>query len=357
MNTTFSEVAAHINKGLPFVMYRKPGAATIKAWLQNDNALHSLEDYSENGFVIAPFDTNDKLLFFPQKACRVLECELPQNIPTPSITVQNTPTTAAEQSHKKLINKALKAIEKDVFSKVVLSRTHEVILSENPLNRLPELFLRMQHLYPAAMVYCWFHPSVGCWMGATPEKLFSVEGTHITTMALAGTQKFVDGQDAVWGDKERQEQQFVTDFIANQLHPLTAELHIGKQHTARAGNLWHLKTEISGTLINPDNSIEKLVTALHPTPAVCGVPRKAATSFIIENENYNRALYTGFFGELQPAASLKADFYVNLRCMQLFENSALLYVGGGITNASVPQLEWEETVHKAMTMQRVFGDT
>jgi isochorismate synthase len=355
MHTAFSEIVAHINKGLPFVMYRKPNAPTVKAMLQKDDELYDVQGFSIPGFVIAPFDTHAGIFMFPEDKCTVLECNLPEPPKNLNISIHKKPTTTAEHFHKTLVAKAIKAIEKGSFSKVVLSRVHELALSENPLKILPELFVKLHTLYPTAMVYCWYHPSIGYWMGATPEKLFSVEGSRINTMALAGTQKFVDGQEAVWGAKEREEQQLVTNFIANGLQPLTTQLSVGEQLTARAGHLWHLKTEISGELISTENTIQKLVTALHPTPAVCGVPRKAATAFILENENYNRALYTGFFGELQLSSTLKADFYVNLRCMQLLENTAQIYVGGGITKDSVPQLEWEETVHKAMTMQGVFG--
>ncbi|HZH69978.1 MAG TPA: chorismate-binding protein [Flavobacteriaceae bacterium] len=354
MESNFNEVKAHITTGLPFVMYRKPSATTIKAWLQNDMTLHHLQNYSSKGFVIAPFDIKLPIFLFPQEKCRVIECTIPIKQPDLFLTIQPASIAKTEFFHKKIVSKAVRAIEKGAFSKVVLSRVHKITFSENPLNHLPELFLKLQQLYPTATVYCWYHPSFGCWMGATPENLFTVKGNSINTMALAGTQKVVAQQETVWADKEREEQQLVTDFIVRQLQPLTKQLEIGEQHTARAGNLWHLKTQISGKLNILNDDIEQIVAALHPTPAVCGVPRLSATSFINENENYNRSLYTGFFGELQTSASLKADFYVNLRCMQLLEKAAEIYVGGGITHASLPHREWEETIHKAMTMQKVF---
>ena len=112
---------------------------------------------------------------------------------------------------------------------------------------------------------------------------------------------------------------------------------------------------------------------MHPTPAVCGFPKQVAKDFILENENYDRAFYTGFLGELNLKQSktrntnrrnvennayavvkTQSNFYVNLRCMQLQEAKALIYVGGGITKDSNPEKEWEETVNKTKTIGSIL---
>jgi len=112
---------------------------------------------------------------------------------------------------------------------------------------------------------------------------------------------------------------------------------------------------------------------LHPTPAVCGLPKDAAKQFILKNENYNREFYTGFLGEINIKTSISrnsnsrnvennayaavktvSNLYVNLRCMQISNQEAIIYVGGGITKDSNVEAEWEETVQKALVIKKVL---
>ena len=122
-----------------------------------------------------------------------------------------------------------------------------------------------------------------------------------------------------------------------------------------------------------DDILGKVVLALHPTPAVCGRPLEIAKQFILNNEDYNRDFYTGFLGELNfekaqsrnrnrrniennAYASIKktTSLYVNLRCMQLKRNEIDIYVGGGITEDSNAESEWQETVEKTSTIKKVL---
>jgi isochorismate synthase len=77
-----------------------------------------------------------------------------------------------------------------------------------------------------------------------------------------------------------------------------------------------------------------VISVLHPTPAVCGLPKQEAKDFILENEGTTE-YYTGFLGELNKEGfnkdTLKSDLYVNLRCMKIKDNQAHLYMGCGIT--------------------------
>jgi isochorismate synthase len=170
-------------------------------------------------------------------------------------------------------------------------------------------------------------------------------------MSLAGTQVFEESKLVVWKPKELNEQQLVTNFIASQLKEITTDLKIDKQETVKAGNLLHLKTKVSGKLNIQKSNLKSLIRALHPTPAVCGLPRQKANDFILANEDYHRSFYTGFLGELNLPDSL---LYVNLRCMQIRNNLASIYIGGGITKDSNTKKEWEETVAKSRTMKRVL---
>jgi len=183
-------------------------------------------------------------------------------------------------------------------------------------------------------------------------------------------QPFVANTKVLWQKKEINEQQLVTNFIIDHLKPLVSNLTIGNTETVKAGNLLHLKTKISGLL---HSNIKTVINALHPTPAVCGLPKVTAKQFILDNENYKRDYYTGFLGELNIKKETKrnanrrniennvytaiktvSNLYVNLRCMQLTDTEAKVYVGGGITKDSIPEKEWNETVNKAKTMKNIL---
>jgi isochorismate synthase len=227
---------------------------------------------------------------------------------------------------------------------------------------LEAVFERILQQYSTAFCYCWFHPKIGMWMGATPEKLLQANQNKFSTMALAGTQSFQGNDVVFWQNKEREEQEFVTDFILDNLKKIASEVVVSSPYTTRAGNVLHLKTDIQGVL-NPDSNLKKVVEVLHPTPAVCGLPKILAKDFILENENYEREYYTGFLGEINHDFSTKeeaSDLYVNLRCMKIesIPNEAIakahLFIGCGITKNSLPEAEWEETVNKSKTMKRIL---
>jgi isochorismate synthase len=177
-------------------------------------------------------------------------------------------------------------------------------------------------------------------------------------MSLAGTQKLQGTKEIVWEKKEIEEQQFVTDFILNNLKDLVSEVSVSSPYTIQAGTLTHIKTDIEG-VINESSSLKEVVSVLHPTPAVCGLPKETAKDFIIQNEGYEREYYTGFLGELNKEGfnkgEIKSDLYVNLRCMQIKDNQAHLYVGCGITKDSIPEKEWNESVNKSVTMKKILN--
>jgi isochorismate synthase len=182
-------------------------------------------------------------------------------------------------------------------------------------------------------------------MGATPEQLVKIKNNIFETVALAGTQVF--SETISWQEKEIVEQQLVTDYIRKSTENLVESIQISEPYTQKAGNLAHLKTDISGKL-KTDISENDLINALHPTSAVCGMPLEAARNFILENEKYNRKYYAGFLGEYKMQE--QTNLFVNLRCCEIESQNTILYVGCGITKDSQAYKEFLETENKALTM-------
>lgn len=367
----FNRIDLQYSQLLPFVVYRKPNSNQILALLQKDAFCHTTKEYSESGFVFAPFDDKKASILIPLEQSEQLSV-IPAKAGIQVIKAKSsiTENDSDRAFHINLVQKGIDAIKKGNLRKVVLSRRESnKILESNPL----QIFKRLLSNYPSAFVYCFYHPEIGTWLGATPETLLKIEGHRFFTTALAGTQKFEGKLDVEWMPKELEEQNIVTNFMIENLQPLVHNLKVETVETAKAGSLLHLKTNISGTLDFKTLNLKQMLQTLHPTPAVCGLPKQDAKQFILNHENYDREFYTGFLGELNlkekifrtsnrhnvendAYATLKSvsNLFVNLRCMQLKSDEALLYVGGGITKDSNPEAEWEETVNKTQTIKSVL---
>jgi len=229
------------------------------------------------------------------------------------------------------------------------ARSKEQLEKQLPFVFSIEIFETALQRYPNTFCYLWYHPNTGIWIGATPEVFLKAKNTNITTVALAGTIKAEDSKEPIWSTKEIEEQQIVVDYINDSFKESLENVRVSKNQTVKAGAVYHLKSTITGK-INENFKLKPLIEKLHPTPAVCGLPKTEALQFIHTNENYDRSYYTGFLGELNAGDASQTHLFVNLRCMKLEGNTASIFVGGGITKDSVPESEWLETQYKSQTM-------
>ncbi len=234
-------------------------------------------------------------------------------------------------------------LEKGI-QKAIYSRIEGVESREKPL----AVFTNLCSKYKGkALVYLIASDDFGLWIGATPEILLQGDANSLKTVSLAGTKK---NKNQEWTSKEVEEQAVVTDFIHAKLAQAgAADLQIGHPETIFSGSVYHLSTKFAFSY--PLEDIAQLIQELHPTPAVCGLPRDKALQLINEHEPHKRNFYTGILGYVRPD---KVMTFVNLRCMEVSKDSYDLYIGGGITADSVPENEWEETQNKANTLKSVL---
>lgn len=348
MFTQFLEkIQNQYNKELPFVVYRKPHSSSVQAIFQQDNVLHYTNSFEEKGFVFSAFNGNKHIILPIDEFLQSTYLPVPKQ--ETRLNFDEKKLTEDKEYHISLVAKAVEEIKKGTFEKVVVSRRIETFCNTNPL----DLFQQLLNKYTATFCYLWYHPKVGLWMGATPEILLKTEGQNLTTMSLAGTQEYVPNTAPLWGKKELHEQNIVTEYIADNLKGKIDDMKVSSAESVRAGNLWHLKSTIEGEL---KIGIKEVAETLHPTPAVCGLPKKPSKAFVLEHENYPREFYTGYLGELNFGETKKqSHLFVNLRCVQLLKNKAYIYVGGGITSESIPEKELKETVIKSKTMLNIIN--
>lgn len=278
------------------------------------------------------------------------------------------------------------ALKQKEFEKLVLSRPR--IQEKNRRFSAAQVFFEACRRYPAAFVYLFHTPPTGTWLGSTPETLLADEGGRWHTVALAGTRKREDGNgfssfppftgtpvnkmqgaepdgmrriapeknqkaaacaDALagWDVKNRREQELVARYLRELLLARGIPWEEKGPYPCRAGKVTHLLTDFYFHL-PAAGRLGDLVAALHPTPAVCGLPKEKALRFICRNEGYDRAYYSGFAGWMSPAGG--TGLYVNLRCMQVGADRLTLYAGGGLLPSSELAIEWKETEDKLQTL-------
>jgi isochorismate synthase len=349
---------ACLERSLPFVAYRLPHKNKIQLlipekiipfFFQADSDM-----LSQEAFCIVPFDNEHEPAFllyprFDEALNSISSSKLDWIMQQPLCETSLTfCPEEKENSYAEAFQKA-QALFACGVQKIVLSRRK--LIENISLKQAPDIFLRLCEQQNNTFNYFLSLPQTGVWLGASPELLLKNDGENIQTTSLAGTIPADAGFN--WTNKEKEEQGFVTDYISDLLYQFGLT-NYQKEATISAvsSNVQHLKT----AFIFPRNEIqfpvEKLLYALHPTPAVNGLPKKEAKDFILRKESNKRELYAGFLGKIEKNGQF--DLYVTIRCMQFFSNGAGLYVGGGLTAGSDFTAEWAETELKAKGLINLF---
>ena len=343
-----------------FAIFRLPHAShcTLVAQMEGEPSLLTSSDQlnGQTGFVVAPFQPSSSepiLLIRPDKVERdpelgPLDCCLQTD---GHEVFGGTPETYAAD-----FATFHQALEEGRFQKLVLSRC---ATEPNDGSRKPiELFQQACQLYPRLFIALVSTPQSGTWLTATPEILLEGQQHEWRTIALAGTMRLHDdelqgeGQHLRWSTKNIEEQRYVASYIADTLRQVTSDVREEGPRTVRAANLVHLRSDFTFTL-SEDMRVGELLSALHPTPAVCGLPKEEALRFITQHEHTPRSYYSGFMGPLNTEHS--THLYVSLRCMQITREHFRLYAGGGLLRDSVEQKEWRETEAKMETMRQCIA--
>lgn len=367
-----------LTSGGSFAIWRKPKSSTVEIVLdETTNPIKvdlSIEEL-DPGFIVHPFaDQIDKKAYFI-KANKYFSFELdkpPASDELPEwakIQLNNQERLSPEEIRELLINQTLiskvsasklsedkdhftqlvkegiKAIQQNQLEKVVPARTKTITIP--PSFDLSCTLLSLMNAYPNACINFFHLPHVGTWIGASPETLIETKGDIFSTMSLAGTQKATGDnplKSVAWTQKEIEEQALVSRYIVSCFKKI--RLRDYEEHgpkTVLAGNLLHLRSDFKINM--QETGFPELgsimLGLLHPTSAVCGMPRKEAHDFLQEFEGFDRSFYSGFLGPVNIQGG--TSIYVNLRTASLHDNEATLYAGAGVTEDSDPEKEWEET--------------
>ena len=326
------------NTDLSFALYKRPNEDVVHSIV--GKAQHTITP-SHRTFVFAPFDSSQLPYYIPHQSAAI-----------PAIDFLSLPHAGFHSTLHQFfiegVTNIIAAIQANKFTKIVAARIAVVDRKEdfNP----KAFFKKLCTQYPDTFVSLVYIHGVGLWLGATPELLLSYTDDEVSTYSLAATKS--SALDTIWSAKEIEEQAIVTAFITEQLSPFAAAPII--EHLPRvlhAGNLRHLLTVLS-CQPKMNTTWQDILAALHPTPAVSGMPQTEAIQYILSQEGFDRKFYTGYLGDIDTNDN--ADLYVNLRCVQVTQQQLLFYAGCGITVGSHPQQEWAETESKINVLQSLL---
>ncbi len=254
-----------------------------------------------------------------------------------------------QQHYVRAVGSAVRRIRQGELVKVVLARRSVVDFASAPT--ASALLARLGERHASCVRYAWRHRGK-TWLGATPETLVQVQGRQLRTQGLAGTRPTDRAEELLRSLKDRHEHAVVVQAIRRAIEPFTSELPPRAEpvlHHLRG--LTHLQTPIEARL-REEVDFLRLVRALHPTPAVCGLPARAAAELLRALEPEPRGLYAGPFLRLSPSGEGHA--VVSLRGLVLDGRAAVLPAGAGIVDGSEGVAELAETRVKQASVLDAF---
>lgn len=263
--------------------------------------------------------------------------------------------TGIDQWHRQ-VDGVLQSVRDGRLEKAVLARATFHQLCEAPgLAVLADRWQKRSH-QTYGFVFNFGHSS---FMGFSPERLLRQRGNEIATEALAATQP--RGQTAIADEKYERalltdvklvhEHQLVTRFIRECLRPYTRALICDSEvAVVKLANVQHSQVGFRALMNDPDD-IASLLLALFPTPAVCGLPKKAAFNCISSCEQNDRGWYAGAVGFV---GDNQCEFNVAIRSGLLNNSEFISYAGAGIVDGSEASAEWDELNDKSSIVQRIL---
>lgn len=305
-------------------------------------------EQSIRGFVFAPFVANADMplcLIQQRSAPKVMDDLDDQGV----LPLKVVPAAEDRAAYHEAFKSAIRHLCQECgVQKVVLARVQalDCVFDQDLQTRF---FVRACQMYPDRSVALFGCRQTGFWLSVSPEILVAqTRDGAMETMALAGTMAATEAatEDYVWSQKNRDEQRFVADYIAEKLKTCADSVSASEPYTVKAGPVVHLRTDFKFTTTA---SLVQMAELLHPTPAVCGAPAEQACAVIAEAEPVSRRYYSGYFGAV-GIEGVPSALYVTLRCAHFATDNTYLYAGGGILAASNEADEWDETCRKMQTL-------
>jgi menaquinone-specific isochorismate synthase len=251
----------------------------------------------------------------------------------------------SRETWREQVGAVIDRIERGDLQKMVLAQSLTATLDCPTV--ASDVLARLADPYPDCYRFLFEPHRGGTFFGATPERLVTVRGDSVETEALAGS--VGRGETAAADDrlaeqlqhseKNTHEHALVVETIRDQLRERTTEIRTGDRTVRRLATVQHLRTPIRATL-GRNEHVLSLVEALHPTPAVGGLPPDEALQTIRDTEAFDRGWYAAPVGWFD--ADGNGTFAVAIRSGIASEDTVTMFAGAGIVPDSDADREWEE---------------
>jgi len=271
----------------------------------------------------------------------------------PSLELLSKQNVATTNTFKQSVNSALQSIRANVFNKIVLAHAVDVV-SPSPFHQAYSLN-KLRRLYPDCYVFAVSNGRGQSFVGASPERLVSIQNHHLLTDALAGSaprgqttrEDAVLAQMLLNSEKDNYEHQVVVDFITRKLTKLGLMPELSPLRLLQLSNIQHLHTPIRATVPAAVHLLD-ILAELHPTPAVAGMPREVTCEAICRYESFERSLYAAPIGWVNHRGD--GEFAVGIRSALIDGCRARLFAGAGIVAGSDPERELSEVQLKLQAL-------
>jgi anthranilate synthase component I len=239
----------------------------------------------------------------------------------------------------------------DIFQ-VVLSQRMHANFTGDPFSFYRKLRITNPSPY---MYYLDFEDYVVA--GSSPESLVKAKQSLVITNPIAGTRPRGKNdvedlqleKDLINDEKELAEHRMLVDLGRNDLGKIckfgSVDVH-KYMAIEKYKHVMHLVSEVSGELAQNQQSADALISCL-PAGTVSGAPKIRAMEIINELETEKRGVYSGAIGYFSVNGNM--DFALAIRTMLIKDNTAYIQAGAGIVYDSIPEKEYEETIHKLKT--------
>ena len=253
-----------------------------------------------------------------------------------------------QHGYRAALEKALELVDSGELSKLVLAVRQQLLL-DRPLDPL-SLLRHLRRSQSGSCRFLWQQSAAEALLGASPERLLTVRQGQLRSDALAGTAPLgAAAAELLHSEKDRHEHELVVDTITAVLQRLGLEPRRPRHpRLARHGSLVHLHTPITASLAN--HQPLALAAALHPTPAVAGLPRREAMAWLRSLEPFERGYYAAPIGWIDSEGDL--DLRVAIRSGILRGRQLELTAGAGLVRGSRPERELQEVALKLGVLQQ-----
>ncbi|MFM7435056.1 MAG: isochorismate synthase MenF [Vulcanococcus sp.] len=253
-----------------------------------------------------------------------------------------------QQGYRSVVERGLELVEAGDLRKLVLAVRQQLLLA-HPLDPL-QLLAQLRQRQPGSCRFLWQRAEGPALLGASPERLLTVRQGQLRSDALAGTAPVgPNAPQLMQSDKDRREHELVVEAITAVLQQSGLNPRRPRHpRLARHGQLVHLHTPITAPL--GDQQPLALAAALHPTPAVAGLPRRPAMAALRSLEPFERGYYAAPIGWIDSEGD--TELRVAIRSGSLQGRRLELTAGAGLVRGSAVERELAEVALKLGVLQQ-----